>query len=222
MSRSFDEDSIHASTVADGNAVHTPSVDGANYHQPPPSRSQLPPLPLNVLHESEPLARLTALARKAGVDITLEHLQQELESSANFRNSPSCRHYFEEMKLNNAIREVFMNRFVYMLFSYDHFIIGNYRDKDTFANNRDSMQNFDKASFLSDQPESHLPFLSAFIETQMFASFVDNKILSQWETPDPFLELFDRRLQELRERYGDAMVRTPTYEACPSFALTGK
>ncbi|CAL8242586.1 unnamed protein product [Merluccius merluccius] len=41
------------------------------------------------------------------------------------------------------------------------------------------------ASFLSDQPEPYLPFLSHFIETQMFATFIDNKIMSHWETKDP-------------------------------------
>lgn len=54
---------------------------------------------------------------------------------------------------------------------------------------RETMQNFDKTAFLSDQPEPHLPFLSRFIETQMFATLIDNKIVSLWEEPDPYLKV---------------------------------
>lgn len=39
-------------------------------------------------------------------------------------------------------------------------------------------------SFLSDHPKPHLPFLSAFLETQIFASFVDGKLTSQLTDPD--------------------------------------
>lgn len=60
---------------------------------------------------------------------------------------------------------------------------------DQWLSSRETMQNFDKATFLSDQPEPHLPFLSRFIETQMFVTLMDNKIVSQWEVPDPFLKV---------------------------------
>lgn len=146
------------------------------------------------------------------------------------------------MKFNNAVREIFLNRFTCLLYSYEHFVIGGggaYPDRDTFFANRDSMANFDKASFLSDQPDSHLSFLAAFLETQvyyfeftseviifgcffqMFTSFIDCKVLAQWEEPDPNLDLFDRRIQVQRDRFGMAIVRTPTYESCPSLMITG-
>lgn len=60
------------------------------------------------------------------------------------------------------------------------------------------MQNFDKATFLSDQPQQHLPFLSRFIETQMFATLVDNKILSAWVKVESNLRVFERRIKLLR------------------------
>lgn len=60
------------------------------------------------------------------------------------------------------------------------------------------MQNFDKATFLSDQPQHHLPFLSRFIETQMFATLVDSKILSNWEPLEPSLRVFESRIKLLR------------------------
>jgi hypothetical protein len=61
------------------------------------------------------------------------------------------------------------------------------------------MQNFDRAAFLSDHSESHLPFLSAFIETQMFTTFIDNKILSTWEDMDSNLKAFEARLHNFRD-----------------------
>ena len=74
---------------------------------------------------------------------------------------------------------------------------------DQWLTNRDCMHNFDKLAFLIDQPPSHLPFLSAFIESQMFATFIDNKIIAQWEEPDPNTRIFDMRLRTFRERTED-------------------
>lgn len=72
----------------------------------------------------------------------------------------------------------------------------------------------------------------------MFATFVDWKILAGLEgAPEPNLLLFDERLrvraplgwgtggmgadvEAIRERYGQAMVRTPTYEETPDFTLS--
>jgi hypothetical protein len=61
------------------------------------------------------------------------------------------------------------------------------------------MQNFDKTAFLGDQREDHLQFMSPFIETQMFASFVDCKILSQWTEPDRNLAVFENRLKAQKD-----------------------
>lgn len=60
------------------------------------------------------------------------------------------------------------------------------------------MHMFDKATFLSEQPAHHLPFLSRFIETQMFASFMDNKVLSTWNELECNIKVFDRRVSQLR------------------------
>lgn len=70
--------------------------------------------------------------------------------------------------------------------------------EEEWMSNRESTQNFDKASFLSDQPEQHLPFLSRFIESQMFATLVDNKILSMWGKMEANLRVFERRICSLR------------------------
>ncbi|KAG8534661.1 hypothetical protein GDO81_018882, partial [Engystomops pustulosus] len=75
------------------------------------------------------------------------------------------------------------------------------------------------ASFLSDQPEPYLPFLSRFLETQMFASFIDNKIMCHDDDDkDPILRVFDVRVDKIRL----LNVRTPTlrtsmYQKCSAF-----
>lgn len=60
------------------------------------------------------------------------------------------------------------------------------------------MQNFDKQPFLSDQPTQHREFLSKFLETQMFASFIDSKILASFNEIDPNLRVFDKRIKNSR------------------------
>uniref|UniRef100_A0A914YJ35 DDENN domain-containing protein n=1 Tax=Panagrolaimus superbus TaxID=310955 RepID=A0A914YJ35_9BILA len=78
---------------------------------------------------------------------------------------------------------------------------------------RDSVANFDKASFLSDQPDSFLPFLAAFLETQMFASFIDSKILSHLQSDiDENVVIFDSKIKQVREKLAALKVQTPTIE----------
>lgn len=50
--------------------------------------------------------------------------------------------------------------------SYETYLLDNTASNG--ARNRESTANFDKVAFLSDQPESLLPFLAAFLETQVF------------------------------------------------------
>ena len=83
---------------------------------------------------------------------------------------------------------------------------------------RETSQNFDKTAFLSDQSDETLPFLAPFIETQMFASFIDQKILDSLKgghncatlpsldssEPQPTrdmhnLRVFSSRLKQLQE-----------------------
>uniref|UniRef100_A0A0N5AA87 DENN domain-containing protein 5B n=1 Tax=Syphacia muris TaxID=451379 RepID=A0A0N5AA87_9BILA len=203
MSRSFDDDAL--------TSLYTEEHKNDSLKS---SRKGLTTLPLDdLLKQSEVLARVAAIARRAGVDVQMEKIEKELQSNDSYTNSPICRRYFSEMKLNNAIREIFLNRLAWLLYSYEHFVITtNTTDKDLYFASRDSLVNFDKAAFLSDQPDSNLPFLAAFLETQMFASFVDAKIVSQWEASDQNLQLFDARIQTLKEIHGLQMVRTPTYE----------
>jgi hypothetical protein len=77
------------------------------------------------------------------------------------------------------------------------------------------MVNFDCASFLSDQPNSSIPFVAAFLETQLFASFIDAKFLAQSKGKlhiiiktfklcllgeiDEFVALFDSRIMNAKQ-----------------------
>ncbi|GAB1599712.1 domain-containing 5B isoform X4 [Argonauta hians] len=170
-----------------------------------------------MLQSNEAWVKISTLAKKAGVWNTFG------DPSDNNRNKESVSPTFMkdvmpskeliEHKFNNAVREVFLNRFVHMFCSYESFVIPPSQDMEQWLNCREMMQNFDKAAFLSDQPEAYLPFLSPFIETQMFTTLIDNKILSQWETDlDPYLKVFDNRVKLFKEKAGEA--HTPTYYPC--------
>ncbi|XP_025830821.1 DENN domain-containing protein 5B [Agrilus planipennis] len=153
---------------------------------------------------SEALQRIADIVRRTGV---------ALDKTNSVHPSDS---YLEDLRLNNTIREIFLNRFVHMFQTYENFvIIPNEHNKEDWLNNRDSVQNFDKASFLSDQPEQDRPFLWRFLESQMFTTLIDNKILSTWGETDENLQIFDNRIKCLRQRYGgENLMRSLTYEPC--------
>uniref|UniRef100_A0A8C1RAX1 DENN/MADD domain containing 5A n=1 Tax=Cyprinus carpio TaxID=7962 RepID=A0A8C1RAX1_CYPCA len=175
--------------------------------------------PLNsyLLRENQTIARLQALVKRTGV--SLEKLEVSLSDIKHTNKDSKVQCDEEELKkhqLNIHVREVFANRFTQMFSDYEVFVIQPSQDKEAWFSNRDQMQNFDKASFLSDQPEPYLPFLSRFLETQMFASFIDSKILCHDdEDKEHTLRVFDSRVDKIRM----LNVRTPTlrtsmYQKC--------
>ncbi|EFA02072.1 DENN domain-containing protein 5B [Tribolium castaneum] len=160
---------------------------------------------------SEALQRIADIVRRTGVALDQNEATQPTDS------------YIEDLRFNNSIREIFLNRFVHIFQSYENFVIFPNQDKDDWFNNRDSMQNFDKASFLSDQPEQHRHFLWRFLESQMFATLIDNKILSTWGELDNNLIIFDNRIKLLKQRYGgENLIRSLCYEPCTSAHDTQK
>uniref|UniRef100_A0A8B9BEU9 DENN domain containing 5A n=1 Tax=Anser brachyrhynchus TaxID=132585 RepID=A0A8B9BEU9_9AVES len=179
--------------------------------------------PLNsyeLLKENETIARLQALVKRTGVslektDVTITWPTEETSSKKDLKIQCD-EEEFKVYQLNIQIREIFANRFTQMFADYEVFVIQPNQDKESWFTNREQMQNFDKASFLSDQPEPYLPFLSRFLETQMFASFIDNKIMCHDEDDkDPVLRVFDSRVDKIRL----LNVRTPTlrtsmYQKC--------
>ncbi|XP_066175855.1 DENN domain-containing protein 5B isoform X3 [Sylvia atricapilla] len=175
-----------------------------------------------LLKGNETIARLQALAKRTGV--TMEKMTITSPLTEEKERKLSCEELeLRDYKLNVQLREVFANRFTQMFADYEAFVIQAAPDMESWLTNREQMQNFDKASFLSDQPEPYLPFLSHFIETQMFATFIDNKIMSQWEEKDPFLRVFDSRIEKIRLYNVRApALRTSNYQKCSTLKEAGQ
>ncbi|KAM9293109.1 DENN domain-containing protein 5B isoform 2-T2 [Morus bassanus] len=168
-----------------------------------------------LLKGNETIARLQALAKRTGVTMEKMTITAPLVEKEKDGKLPCEEMELRDYKLNVQLREVFANRFTQMFADYEAFVIQAAPDMESWLTNREQMQNFDKASFLSDQPEPYLPFLSHFIETQMFATFIDNKIISQWEEKDPFLRVFDSRIEKIRLYNVRApALRTSNYQKC--------
>ncbi|MBN3312312.1 DEN5B protein, partial [Atractosteus spatula] len=166
-----------------------------------------------LLQGNATLARLQALARRSGV--TVGPVEAPGRGDAKGGRLQCAEEELRDAQLNVQVREVFANRFTQMFADYEAFVIPCAQDLESWLTGREQMQNFDKASFLSDQPEPRLPFLSHFIETQMFATFIDNKIMSQWEEKEPLLRVFDSRIEKARLYSGRApSLRSSTYQKC--------
>uniref|UniRef100_A0A8C4L959 DENN domain containing 5B n=1 Tax=Equus asinus asinus TaxID=83772 RepID=A0A8C4L959_EQUAS len=168
-----------------------------------------------LLKGNETIARLQALAKRTGVTVEKTDLSAPLGEKEKDLKLQCEEAELRDYQLNVQLREVFANRFTQMFADYEAFVIQTAQDMESWLTNREQMQNFDKASFLSDQPEPYLPFLSRFIETQMFATFIDNKIMSQWEEKDPLLRVFDSRIEKIRLYNVRApTLRTSIYQKC--------
>ena len=147
-------------------------------------------------------------------------------SSASKKSSNNVTATLERLRCNNAIREVFANRFCHMFLSYEHFVIVHNEGQEPLEDDltpdgldKESLQNFDKISFLSDQNHTHLPFLSSFLETQTFSCFIDEaivRITSEVISETPF----DKRLNAIKEKFGESLVRTPTYTPCETIQIS--
>uniref|UniRef100_A0A8C5PSP8 DENN domain containing 5B n=1 Tax=Leptobrachium leishanense TaxID=445787 RepID=A0A8C5PSP8_9ANUR len=168
-----------------------------------------------LLKGNETIARLQALTKRTGITMDKISLIPPLVDPVDDQKLHCAEKELKDYKLNVQIREVFANRFTQMFADYEAFVIQAAHDMESWLTNREQMQNFDKASFLSDQPEPYLPFLSRFIETQMFATFIDNKIMSLWEEKEPLLRVFDIRIEKMRLYNVRApSIRTSNYQKC--------
>lgn len=88
--------------------------------------------------------------------------------------------YYNDLQLNAELREIFLNRFCQIFVDYEQFVILPNQSQEEWLKNRESLHNFDKASFLSDQPSHYRHFFSQFLESQMFATLIDNKIMTSF------------------------------------------
>uniref|UniRef100_A0A8C4GTW0 DENN/MADD domain containing 5B n=1 Tax=Dicentrarchus labrax TaxID=13489 RepID=A0A8C4GTW0_DICLA len=174
---------------------------------------------LELLQGNATLERLQALTKRTGVTVArVDALRAGVKAQSIEGQGGRTAAEEEELKnakLNVQLREVFASRFTTMFADYEAFVIQSAPDLESWLTNREQMHNFDKASFLSDQPEPYLPFLSHFIETQMFATFIDNKIMSQWEEKEPLLRVFDARIDKARLYNVRApSLRSSSYQRC--------
>ncbi|XP_005952984.3 DENN domain-containing protein 5B [Haplochromis burtoni] len=173
---------------------------------------------LELLQGNATLERLQALTKRTGVTVArVEALRAGVKGQPTDGGNQTAGEEEElrNAKLNVQLREVFASRFTTMFADYESFVIQSAPDLESWLTNREQMHNFDKASFLSDQPEPYLPFLSHFIETQMFATFIDNKIMSQWEEKEPMLHVFDTRIDKARlYNIRAPSLRSSCYQRC--------
>ena len=110
----------------------------------------------------------------------------------------------KDQRFSAAVRDVFSSYFVEHFANYDNFIIVPTQTYDQWISNREQFQNFDKTAFLTDQPTQYWPFYSAFLESNMFSSFIDEKVTSMWfpEQAGQCLRLFDARVEAYRDKSG--------------------
>ncbi|XP_044007841.1 DENN domain-containing protein 5B isoform X3 [Aphidius gifuensis] len=159
-------------------------------------------------HQSDAVQKVIDIVKKT--DINIDDID-DIKTTKDKELTPQ-EEYKEILIFNNAIREIFLDRFVKLFSGYEHFVIHPNQDKNDWLNNRDSMHVFDKATFLSDQPAQHLPFLSRFLETQMFASLVDNKVMSSWTELDFNIKVFDNRISQIKKKNCEGIIQSSNYQ----------
>uniref|UniRef100_A0A0K2V7U8 DENN domaincontaining protein 5Blike [Apis florea] n=1 Tax=Lepeophtheirus salmonis TaxID=72036 RepID=A0A0K2V7U8_LEPSM len=137
-----------------------------------------------------------------------ENMSSHCGSSRSIKksNKSISNAHTDKLKLNNALREVFVNRFVQIFISYENFVIT--QSEMELAQNQYSSQNFDKISFLSDQVASHFPFLSSFMETQIFYNFIEEMSNNSKKSS------FSSRMKKMKTKFTECIVRTLSYEKC--------
>nr|CDS23721.1 RUN [Echinococcus granulosus] len=85
--------------------------------------------------------------------------------------------YTELLKFNYVLRDIFLNHLAEIFVDFETFVVVGHNSsdgsEDASGTGSSGLQAFDKVGFLSDCPETHMSFLSAFLETQIFATFLD-------------------------------------------------
>lgn len=107
----------------------------------------------------------------------------------------------EDYKFTAAVREAFLRAWADIFQTYESYVIIPEN-----AELLDEGSPFDKMAFLSDQPRKHLPFLSRFVETQSFTSFIDAKVsnmVSESAGEEEGLSCFDRLVRVRRDTHSE-------------------
>lgn len=102
--------------------------------------------------------------------------------------------YLDDLKFNRAIRILFIKTVrKNMLANYERYIID-------VPDSSSEIRQFDVVSYLSDQPEFMHSFLSRFLDTQLFASFIDENAKRMQQS---WLSIFDMDPEELSQHFTD-------------------
>jgi len=164
-------------------------------------------------NSSEEIAKLVGIAARAGIKEEVSSPASSITSDTEKSSCQEIGHVVNTEQVIKEMREVFLQQFVELFRDYEKFTIYPKQTYDQWKRDREQFQNFDRTAFLSDQPEKHLPFLSAFLETQMFRGFIDEKIEASFrQEPSKNLLLFDNRIEmAITER----SIRSPVFDKPP-------
>nr|CAB3237349.1 DENN domain-containing protein 5A-like [Phallusia mammillata] len=186
------------------NKANSPTLDNNN------SPTAADQMETSNLKANETLSRVANIAQKAGVIDCVDDLDSLHANVGGSVSRASTVHKVQdgvlrEQYFNIKVRETVAASFLSVFAQYDKFIIQPTQDENgTWNFSVDTQDNFDKTSFLSDQPESNLRFLCSFLDTQMFASLVDNAIIAhqaqgnEQDVKDNLLRLFDDRIEQAK------------------------
>nr|CDS27730.1 RUN [Hymenolepis microstoma] len=119
-----------------------------------------------------------------------EYFSSMHEIAANMTSKKELTEYSDLLKFNYAIRDVFINHLAEIFVDFETFVVLGSNSSEnpegstaaaaaptaSSAHSNSGFQAFDKVGFLSDCPETHMAFLSPFLETQMFATFLDTNL----------------------------------------------
>lgn len=171
---------------------------------------------LDILQSSHAYVRISELAHKIGAfenffndnrslsGVSSSSGVSSVSSESPIKADETAKLDDEELivqQFSKCVRELFLQKFVQMFATYDKFVIVpkiENIDLENWWMNRDHAGNFDSKMFLIEQPSPRLPFLSHFLTTQMFASFIDLKIISLIDPKkpiDPTIRIFDEKIK---------------------------
>ncbi|CAF0946554.1 unnamed protein product, partial [Didymodactylos carnosus] len=190
----------------------------------------------NLDEPSQALARMAAIAKRAGIILNdNSNGSNDKPSSSSQRlsvdeeNQLYCPVDILILQCNLCIRECFLNRFAQLFSKYDEFICYPILTAETSTVNewlekRNTTKNFDRSTFISEQPKPYVTFLLAFMETQSFVSFIDSKIIARkFQLPEQSQKLFgctEKHLQIFSDHIRSYRLNeNPTcYESCLSIS----
>lgn len=183
-----------------------PPIYGATYLDAPTSyimgiNTQVTELPENLNHVQCRIycdeSRVVCDANSLALPLFLNDIKKDImKITSGFQalhvSKPFT--YLDDLKFNRAIRVLFIKTIrKNILANYERYIL------DVPESSSDIRQ-FDVVSYLSDQPEFMYSFLSKFLDTQLFASFIDENAKRMQQS---WLSIFDMDPEELSEHFTD-------------------